>query len=160
MSAMFALSFSPRTQIFGQQRSEIFAPANLLLLLLSHFSCVRLCATPWTAAHQTSPSMGFSRQEHWSGLPFPSPLTNLDSILKSRDICQQSPYSQSCSFSRSHVWKWELNHKEGWGLKNWYFLIVALEKTGESPLDSKEFKPVNPKWNQPWIFIGRIDAGA
>ena len=46
----------------------------LLLLLLSHFSHVRLCATPWTAAHQASPSMGFSRQEHWSGLPFPSPM--------------------------------------------------------------------------------------
>ena len=45
----------------------------LLLLLLSHFSRVRLCATPWTAAYQASPSMGFSRQEHWSGLPFPSP---------------------------------------------------------------------------------------
>ena len=46
----------------------------LLLLLLSHFSRVRLCATPWTAACQASPSMGFSRQEHWSGLPFPSPM--------------------------------------------------------------------------------------
>ena len=45
-----------------------------LLLLLSHFSCVRLCATPWMAAHQASPSLGFSRQEHWSGLPFPSPM--------------------------------------------------------------------------------------
>ena len=44
----------------------------LLLLLLSHFSHVRLCATPWTAAHQAPPSLGFSRQEHWSGLPFPS----------------------------------------------------------------------------------------
>ena len=46
----------------------------LLLLLLSCFSRVRLCATPWTTAHQTSPSMEFSRQEHWSGLPFPSPM--------------------------------------------------------------------------------------
>ena len=45
----------------------------LLLLLLSHFSCVRLCVTPETAAHQAPPSLGFSRQEHWSGLPFPSP---------------------------------------------------------------------------------------
>ena len=44
------------------------------LLLLSHFSCVRLCATPETAAHQAPPSLGFSRQEHWSGLPFPSPM--------------------------------------------------------------------------------------
>ena len=47
---------------------------SLLLLLLSHFSCVRLCATPETAAHQAPPSLGFSRQEHWSGLPFPSPM--------------------------------------------------------------------------------------
>ena len=46
-----------------------------LLLPLSRFSRVRLCATPWTAAYQASPSMGFSRQEHWSGLPFPSPVT-------------------------------------------------------------------------------------
>ena len=46
----------------------------LLLLLLSHFSHVRLRVTPWTAAHQASPSLGFSRQEHWSGLPFPSPM--------------------------------------------------------------------------------------
>ena len=45
----------------------------LLLLLLSRFSRVRLCATPEMAAHQASPSLGFSRQEHWSGLPFPSP---------------------------------------------------------------------------------------
>ena len=106
----------------------------LLLLLLSHFSRVRLCcnpidgnppgspvpgilqartlewvaisfssawkwkvkvkslshvwlfATPWTAAYQAPPSMGFSRQEHWSGVPLPSPKTNIDSILKSRDI--------------------------------------------------------------------------
>ena len=46
----------------------------LLLLLLSHFSRVQLCATPWTAAYQAPPSLGFSRQEHWSGLPFPSPV--------------------------------------------------------------------------------------
>ena len=46
----------------------------LLLLLLSRFSCVRLCATPQTAAHQAPPSLGLSRQEHWSGLPFPSPM--------------------------------------------------------------------------------------
>ena len=47
---------------------------NLLLLLLSRFSRVRLCATPYTASHQSLPSLGLSRQEHWSGLPFPSPL--------------------------------------------------------------------------------------
>ena len=47
----------------------------LLLLLLSHFSRVRLCATPWMAAHEAPPSVGFSRQEYWSGLPFPSPIS-------------------------------------------------------------------------------------
>ena len=53
----------------------------LLLLLLSRFSCVRLCATPETAAHQAPPSLGFSRQEHWSGLPFPSPMQESDCFL-------------------------------------------------------------------------------
>ena len=56
------------------------------------------------------------------------------------------------------VQMWELDHKEGWARKNWWFQIVVLEKTLESPLDSKEVKPVNRKGNQPWIFIGRIDA--
>ena len=53
---------------------------------------------------------------------------------------------------------WELDHKKGWALKNWCFQIVVLEKTLESPLDCKEIKPVNPKGNQPWIFIGRTDG--
>ena len=57
-----------------------------LLLLLNRFSRVRLCATPQTAAHQASPSLGFSRQEHWSGLPFPSPiLDGLPSIKNKRE---------------------------------------------------------------------------
>ena len=55
---------------------------------------------------------------------------------------------------------WELDHKEGWALKNLCFQTVVLEKTFESPLDSKETKPVNPKGNQPWIFIKRTDAEA
>ena len=55
---------------------------------------------------------------------------------------------------------WELDHKEGWALKNWCFWTVVLEKTLESPLDSKEIKPVNSKGNQSWIFIGRTDAEA
>ena len=59
---------------------------NLLLLLLRRFSRVQLCAAPQTAAYQAPPSLGFSRQEHWSGVSLPSPMTNLDSILKSRDI--------------------------------------------------------------------------
>ena len=50
--------------------------------------------------------------------------------------------------------------KKGWKLKNWCFLVVVLEKTPERHLDSKEFKPINPKGNQPWLFIGRADAEA
>ena len=59
----------------------------LLLLLLSRFSRVRLCATPETAAHQAPPSLGFSRQEHWSGLPFPSPILDLVMTGQNRVIC-------------------------------------------------------------------------
>ena len=71
----------------------------------------------------------------------------------------KGPYSQSYGFSNSHVQMWELDHEEGWALKNWCFRIGVLEeKTLESPLDSKEIKLVNPKGNQPWIFIGRTDA--
>ena len=55
---------------------------------------------------------------------------------------------------------WKLDHKEGWALKNWFFWTVVLEKTLESPLDCKELKPVNPKGNQTWIFIGRTDPAA
>ena len=63
-------------------------------------------------------------------------------------------------FSSSHVWMWELNHKEGWAPKNWCFWTVVLQKTLESPLGRKEIKPVYSKGNQPWIFIGRTDAEA
>ena len=69
-------------------------------------------------------------------------MTNLDSTLKKRET---SLYQQSYDFSSSHVWMWELEHKDGWVPKNWCFLIVVLEKTLESPLDNKEIKPVNPK---------------
>ena len=69
-------------------------------------------------------------------------------------------YSQSYGFSSSHVWMWEVDHKEGWAPKNWRFWTVVLEMTLKSPLNCKEIKPVNPKGNQPWIFIGRTDAEA
>ena len=55
---------------------------------------------------------------------------------------------------------WELDHKESWVQKNWYFLTVVLEKTLENPLDCKEIQPVHPKGNQLWVFIGRTDAEA
>ena len=72
----------------------------------------------------------------------------------------EGPNSQSYGFSSSHVQMWEMDHEEGWALKNWRLRIVVLEKILESPWDSKEIKPVNPKGNQPWIFIGRTDAEA
>jgi len=68
--------------------------------------------------------------------------------------------SQSYDFSSSHVWTWKLNHKESWVPKNLCFWTMVLEKTLESPLDCKEIKPVTPKGNWFWIFIGRTDAEA
>ena len=73
-------------------------------------------------------------------------------------FADKGPYSQSYGFSSSHVGMWELDHKEGWVWKNWCFQAVVLEKTLENILDFKEIKPVNPKGNQPWIFIWRTDA--
>ena len=75
-------------------------------------------------------------------------------------FANKGPSSQSDGFSSSHVQMWELNHEEGWVLKNWCFQTIVCEKTIESLLDSKEIKPVNSKENQPWIFIGRTDAEA
>ena len=74
-------------------------------------------------------------------------------------FADKGPYSQSCGFSSSHVWMWELYHKD-WALKNRCFLTVVLEKTLVSPPDCKEIKPVNPKGNQAWIFTERTDAEA
>ena len=87
-------------------------------------------------------------------------MTNLDSILKGRDITDKGLSSQSYGFSSSHVWMWELEHKEDWALKNWSCWTVVLEKVLESHLDCKEIQPVHPKRNQSWIFIGRTDAEA
>ena len=72
----------------------------------------------------------------------------------------KDPSSQSYGFSSSHVWMWELDHKESWVLKNWCFRTVVLENTLECPLNSKEIKPVNPKGNQLWIFTRRTDGEA
>ena len=72
-------------------------------------------------------------------------------------ILTAGPYNQSYGFLNSHVWMWELDYKETWVPKNWCFWTMVLEKTLESPLDCKEIKPVNPKGNQSWIFIGRTD---
>ena len=85
-------------------------------------------------------------------------MTNLDNILKSRDLTL---------LTETHLVKAMvfpgimLDHKESWVPKNWWcFGTVVLEKTLESPFDCKEIQPVNPEWNQPWIFIGMTDAEA
>ena len=90
-------------------------------------------------------------------------VANLDSILKSRDkgpLLTKVHIVKAVVFFSNHIQVWELVHKESWVLKNRCFWTVVLEKTLESPLDSKEIKPVNPKGNQPWMFIGRTDTEA
>ena len=89
-------------------------------------------------------------------------MTNLDRILKSRDITLPTKVHlvQAMVFSSSHVWMWELDYKENWAPKNWCFWTVVLEKTLESLLACKEIQPVHPKGNQSWIFFGRTDAEA
>ena len=68
--------------------------------------------------------------------------------------------SQGHDFSSSHVWNWELDYKQSWVPTNWCFWSVVLEKTLDSPMDSKEIQPVYPKGDQSWIFIGRNDVEA
>ena len=89
-------------------------------------------------------------------------VSNLDSILKSRDITLPTKVClfRAMVFSSSHVWMWELDYKESWVQKNWCLWTVVLGKTLESPLDCKEIQPVHPKGKKSWIFIGRIDAEA
>ena len=97
---------------------------------------------PWIEEPGRLQSMGLQRVGHdW--------VTNIFTFFQS-----------TTGFSSSCVYMWELGHKKGWASQNWYFQTVVLEKTLESPLDSKEIKPVNPKGNHPWIFIGRADSEA
>ena len=89
-------------------------------------------------------------------------MTSLDSILKRRGITllRKVPESQNYGFSSSHVWMWELDHKQSWAPKNWCLWTVVLKKTPESPLDCKESQQVHPKGDQSWVFIGRTDIEA
>ena len=72
-------------------------------------------------------------------------------------FANKGPSNQDYGFSSGHVWMWELDYKESWAPKNWWFWTVVL-KTLESPLDSKDIQPVHPKRNQSWIFIGKTEA--
>ena len=97
---------------------------KLLLLLLSHFSCVRLCATPEMAAHQAPPSLGFSRQEHWSGLPFPSPMHESEEWKWSPQSCLTLSDPMDCSLPGSCVHGIFLARVLEWGA------ITLLGRTG------------------------------
>ena len=88
-------------------------------------------------------------------------MTNLENMLKGRDITLPTKVlCQGYGFSSSHVWLWELDHKESWVPKNWCFWTVVLEKSLESPLDCKEIQLVHSEGDQPWDFFGRNDAKA
>ena len=89
-------------------------------------------------------------------------MTNLDGHIKKQRhyFSNKGPSSQSYGFSSSHVRMWELDYKESWAPKNWFFWTAVLEKTLESPVDCKEIQPVHPKGDQSWVFIGGTDAEA
>ena len=115
----------------------------------------------WTDARSRSLApLGYSPAAPYSGPLWycPGPLQR-SSASYSTGVCRLFS-SQSSDFSSSHVRMWELDHKEDWALRNRCFQTVVLEKTLESPLSCKEIKPVNPKGNQPWIYIANTDAEA
>ena len=121
-------------------------------------SVAQSCLTLWDpmdCSPQASLSMEFSRQEYWSGLPFISPKKNLDSVLKSRDIVllkvAKGPYSQSYGFSGSHVWMWELDHKEGWVPKTDAFKLWAGEDSWES--FGKQWDETSLSWKKSTLNI-------
>ena len=94
-----------RSQRVGHDFTHTPTYVMQLLLLLSHFSCVRLCVTPWTAAHKAPPSLGFSRQEHWSGLPFPSPMQESEKSKWSRSVMSDPQWPHGLQPSRLlHSW--------------------------------------------------------
>ena len=88
-------------------------------------------------------------------------MTNLDSILKSRDITLPTKVCLvKAMFFPVVTWMWKVDYEESWVLKNWCFWTVVLEKTLASPLNCKEIQSVHPKGDQSWVFIGRTDAKA
>ena len=117
-------------------------------------SCVLAWRIPGTGEPGGLPSMGSHRVGHdWSDLA-------AEQQASTCYFADKGLYSQSYDFSSSHVWIWELDHKESWALKDWCFWAVVLEKTPERPLDCQEIKPLNSKINKYWMFIGRTDAEA
>ena len=102
-------------------------------------SCLFAFCAPWKKSYD-QPRQHIKKQRHYFG--------------------NKGLSSQSCGFSSSHVWMWELDCKESWVPKNWCFWTVVLEKILESTFDCKEIQPAHPKGDQSWVFIGRTDAEA
>ena len=111
------------------------APKSLQMVT----AAMKLKDTPWKESYD-QPRQHIQKQRHY--------------------FANKGPSSRGYGFSSSHVWMWELNYKESWVPKNWWFWTVVLEKTLESPLNCKEIQPVHSKGDQSWIFIGRTDAEA
>ena len=110
-----------------------WAPKSLQMVI----AAMKLKDTPWKESYD-HPRQHIKKQGHY--------------------FANKGLSSQGYGFSNSHVWMWELDYKKGWVPKNRCFQTAVLEKTLESPLDSKDIQPVHPKENQSWIFIGRTDA--
>ena len=142
-------TFSPRKKNYDQPTA---AAAKLLQ------SCPTLC-NPIDSSPPGSSIPGILQARILEGvaIAISFSMTNLDSILKSRDITLPTKV-RLVKAMVFHVSMWELDCEESWVLKNWSFWTVVLEKTLESPLDSKEIQPVHPKGNKSWIFIGKTDA--
>ena len=138
-------------------------------------SCLTLwepmnCSTPGLPVHHQLPEFTQTRVQLVSDtiqtshpscsllLPpsvFPSIRVFSDELVLRISWPKYWSFSFKISPTNEHVWMWELDYKESWALKNWWFWTVVLEKTLESPLDCKEIQPVHPKGDQSWLFIGR-----
>ena len=115
------------------------------------------CSTPSLPVHHQLPD-SIQTHVHWVGDAIQPSDPLLSPSPPALNLSQYQGLFQIYGFSSGHVWMWELDYKESWVLKNWCFWTVVLEKILESPLDCKEIKPVNPKGDQSWIFIGRTDV--
>ena len=111
----------------------------------------------WAAVYGVAQSR---TQLKWFSSSSSSSLDNSEPLWPHIDFDYMDLGRKSYGFSSSHIRMWEPDNKKGWAPNNWCFQNMVLEKILESPLDSKEIKPGNPKGNQPWIFIGKTDAEA
>ena len=126
--------------------------SNYILLLVSHKWLSILSGLLVIQLHPTP--------QIWHWLSWKKSYNQSRKHIKKqrRYFANKSPSIRSYGFSSSHVWMWELDHKESWTPKNWWFSTVVLEKTLESPLDCKEIQPIHSKGNKSWLFIERTDA--